>query len=422
MQNKSSKLLSILLSFMMAITALMPIGGSAATMGTDYDNHWAKEAIVKALNAGILKGYPDGSIKPEQTMTRAEFYSMVNAAFGYTQEANVSFVDMYASAWYVPVLKIASAAGYLQSIDGYVRPDDYITRGEVAIYLRDIKNLGRAAVGTSLTDINTATPEAQEAILSILEAKIMQGTPNMTFMPKSKVKRSEALTALTNAMAYVSTNTVYKKIGTYGTANQTTTINTNVIIQSGDIVLKNMIINGNLIIDRDVYQGIVTLDNVTVKGNTYVNGGGADSIYFINVTAGNLYVSKTDGPVRIIASGTSDITNVMAASEVRLVETTLTSAGFRNITIENSTASTMQISLLGVAAESVKVKVHGITLISDVTSTISTLVVEAANTKVQGLGTIALAELKVSGTTFEKAPTRVVLADGVTAPQIVTPK
>lgn len=422
MRNKSSKLLSILLSFMMAITALMPIGGSAATIGTDYDNHWAKAAIVKALEAGILKGYPDGSIKPDQVMTRVEFYSMVNAAFGYTEQANVSFVDMYPLAWYTPVLKTAYAAGYLHSIDGYVRPNDYITRGEVAIYLCTIKDLGRATKGTLLTDINKATPEAQEAILSILEAKIMQGTPSMTFMPKSSIKRSEALTALTNAMAYVSTNTIYKKIGTYGTANQTTTINTNVIIQSGDIVLKNMIINGTLIIDRDVSQGIVTLDNVTVKGNTYINGGGADSIHFINVNANNVYVAKTDGAVRIIASGSSDITNVVSATEVKLVETALTGAGFRNILVENSVATGTHISLLGVSAENVKIKVPGVTLISDATSTIYTLVVEAANTKVQGLGTIALAELKVSGTTFEKAPTKVTLADGVTAPLIVTPK
>ncbi len=168
MRKKSSKVLSILLSFMMTITALMPVWSSAATSsGKDYDHHWAKSAIIKALDMGILKGYSDGSIKPDQKMTRMEFFSMVNAAFGYTVEADVSFVDMYPSAWYTPVIKRAFVAGYLSTI----------------------KSLGTASVGSKLSDLNKATPEGYEAILSILEAKIMQGTPDKLFMPKADIKR-----------------------------------------------------------------------------------------------------------------------------------------------------------------------------------------------------------------------------------------
>ena len=422
MRKKLSKLLSVLLSSMMVITAFMPIGSSASTSGTDYDHHWAKSAIVKALDAGILKGYPDGSVKPDQLMTRVEFFSMVNAGFGFHEEANIGFIDMNPSAWYAPVLGKAYSAGYLISLDGYVRPNDYITREEVALFLSAIKYLGAANTTNSLSDLDKATPEGKEAIMSILDAKIMRGTPSMTFMPKAKIKRSEALTALTNAMAYVVTDVTYNKVGTYGSASQATTINGNVTIMSGDITLKNMVIKGNLNIDKEVNEGIVTLDNVTVKGNTHINGGGVNSIYFINVMADNVYASKTEGAVRIVASGTTDVKNVIASSEIRLVETAMTGPGFGNVLVQYPVVNQMQVALIGLNGTNIQIKATGVTLLADVSSSLGTVTIEAANTIVQGQGLIALADLKVSGTTFEKAPVKTTLAVGVTAPLIVAPK
>ncbi len=39
----------------------------------DYEGHWAEEYIKKAINAGYMSGYPDGSFKPDNPITRAEF-------------------------------------------------------------------------------------------------------------------------------------------------------------------------------------------------------------------------------------------------------------------------------------------------------------------------------------------------------------
>jgi hypothetical protein len=39
----------------------------------DYEGHWAQPYIEKAINAGYMTGYPDGSFKPDNPITRAEF-------------------------------------------------------------------------------------------------------------------------------------------------------------------------------------------------------------------------------------------------------------------------------------------------------------------------------------------------------------
>lgn len=415
MRKKSRKLLSVVLSILMTTTAMLP---AWAATGTDYDNHWAKPAIIKALESGILKGYPDGSIKPDNLMTRAEFFSMVNNAFGYTEMASVKFSDVKESAWYATVFKKAFAAGYLDTLDGYVRPNDYITREEVAVCLSIVKSLGAAKSSSSLMDLDKATPEGKAAILSVLEAKIMKGTPDNTFMPMAKTKRSEALTALINAMDYVSNNTVYNKAGTYGLANETTTIKGNVIIKTGGVTLKNIVVTGDLTIAKEVGEGNVTLDTVTVKGNTYVNGGGVNSVYFINVVTGDVFVQKTDGPVRIVASGDSAIKQLLASGDVKLVETALTGTGFGSIVVQKNAAAGVDITLVGVNADSIQIEAPGVTLNADATSTINKLVVDAANTKVEGQGVISNAEVNVSGTTFEKAPVKTTVAEGVSAPTV----
>jgi hypothetical protein len=43
----------------------------------DYEGHWAQSSIEKVISEGIMSGYPDGSFKPDQPVTRAELASVL---------------------------------------------------------------------------------------------------------------------------------------------------------------------------------------------------------------------------------------------------------------------------------------------------------------------------------------------------------
>ncbi|OEH92827.1 N-acetylmuramoyl-L-alanine amidase [Bacillus solimangrovi] len=45
---------------------------------SDYENHWAKQSIEKAINKGVMKGYGDGLFKPDQLLTRAELATVLD--------------------------------------------------------------------------------------------------------------------------------------------------------------------------------------------------------------------------------------------------------------------------------------------------------------------------------------------------------
>lgn len=48
-----------------------------AEVPTDYDGHWAEEAIRWAMAEGLMQGYPDGSFKPDSPVTRAELATIL---------------------------------------------------------------------------------------------------------------------------------------------------------------------------------------------------------------------------------------------------------------------------------------------------------------------------------------------------------
>ncbi|MGI6145153.1 MAG: S-layer homology domain-containing protein, partial [Peptococcia bacterium] len=55
----------------------------------DIENHWAVRQISDWLNKDLVGGYTDGTFKPDNSITRAEFIALVNRAFGFTETVPV---------------------------------------------------------------------------------------------------------------------------------------------------------------------------------------------------------------------------------------------------------------------------------------------------------------------------------------------
>lgn len=417
------KSVSLILSMLMVFSAFVPVFG--ATTASDYDNHWAKDVIQSAVTSGVVKGYPDGSFKPDNAITRAEFFTLVNNSMQFTASSAVAYTDVAANAWYAPVIARAQAAGYISGYpDGSIHPDGNITRQEAAVVLSRLKSLTAASSTLAFTDASAVGAWSKLAVIAVVEAKIMIGYPDGSFQPQAQIKRAEALVAINNGVNYpgisIITGTVYDKAGVFGSATESATIEGNVVIKAAGVTLQNTIVNGDLTITKDVGEGDVTLKNVTVKGDIHVNGGGVNSIYLIDVTAGKLYVMKDNGPVRIVASGTTEIDEVIVGSDVILEEVDLTGTGFVKITVEKNAAGGIDITLINVKLDSVDIMAEGVTLNMDKNSTIGTLTLDA-KAAITGTGVVTDAVINASGVTFQTKPINMTVATDVTPPVITPP-
>ena len=201
MHKYSNKSLALILSILLVFSAILPV--SAATSVSDYESHWAASDIRSGIAAGIITGYSDGTFRPENAITRAEFFVLVNNAFKYTTTAAIAYTDVTGNAWYAPVIGKAKAAGYINGYpDGGIHPDGNISRQEVAVVLSRINKLTSSSITLPYTDAADVASWSKQAIIAAAEAKIMVGYPEGDFKPEAAIKRAEALVAVMNCYSH----------------------------------------------------------------------------------------------------------------------------------------------------------------------------------------------------------------------------
>lgn len=132
-------------------------------------DHWAKDVIDRVTKMGLMEGYPDGSFKPEQTITRAEMASLVARLNNTTVGNGESFSDV-SGHWAKKAIESAKAAGIINGYeDGTFRPEAKLTRAEAVTMFS--KLLGRGPLNGA-TPKWTDVPSSHWAFGYIQEASI----------------------------------------------------------------------------------------------------------------------------------------------------------------------------------------------------------------------------------------------------------
>ena len=405
-----------------ALAAMMILASSTASFAANFNDlsqaSWAKTMIGEWSSRGIVSGYPDGTFRPNNNITRAEFATLVQKAFELESVEKAQFQDVSSDAWYYSAVGTLASLGVVGGYeDGTFRPNGFITRAEAAAIMTNLNNLSQNPEAVKVfTDHNAIASWAKGHVGAAAEAKFMSGYPDGSFRASNTITRAESVATLNNVIGpvapveVVSEDLVINQAGTYGgTEVEYKFVSGNVSVNTQDVTLKNMVIEGNLILGEGIGEGDAILENVTVKGDTEVLGGGANSIYIRNSRLKNIIVAKKNNSIRIVAEGTSTFGTITAKSGVKLEEKNLVnSEGFGEVIIEEGAEG--EIILEGNFSK-VTVKAAGVTIRLPEGSKIAEITINAA-VKIVGQGTIEKAVVSVNGVEFEKAPTRVEAAPG----------
>ena len=111
-----------------------PVKGQtyAAGLSDIYADDWYANTVGYAVQKGIVSGYPDGTFKPNQPITRAEFSSIASRFADLTEEKDLNFSDLKASHWGYKAIRLAASNGWISGYpDNTFRPEQAITRAEV---------------------------------------------------------------------------------------------------------------------------------------------------------------------------------------------------------------------------------------------------------------------------------------------------
>lgn len=176
----------------------------AAASFTDIAGHWAEAAIKEAVAAGIVKGYVDGTFKPNQTVTRAEFSVMLMGALKAEGEgAALTFTDQAKiAAWAKEAVALAVKAEIIGGYpDGSFRPSDNILRMEMVSMIAKGAGLTlESDAATSFADDKDIPAWAKSAVKAVSDKGIIQGRTGNVFAPKATASRADAITVIMNML------------------------------------------------------------------------------------------------------------------------------------------------------------------------------------------------------------------------------
>lgn len=322
MLKKSLKLFSLILTTVMILSLSVP----SFAQSSDYSNSWAAVQIAKWMDSGVFIGNPDGSFKPQASITRAEFATVLTRLYGLKNKGSSTYSDVKGAAWYADAVSMVTEAGLMKGDGINFRPGDPISRQEAAVVFarglnlkaKDLKVLDKFA------DSGKIASWSRDAFAASVENGYISGRSADTAAPEGNITRAETAKLIDNTAGIL-----LNKAGTYSESTAK-----NLVINTGSVILKNMTVNGDLLLAQGIGEGDVTLENVLVKGRTIVRGGGENSIVLNNTSLqGTLLVIKQDGKVRIVAKGSTDVTSVELNSGARLQEQGSTGAGFGGIQV-----------------------------------------------------------------------------------------
>lgn len=217
---------------LLAISAVLVCCGlSAATVSaanvtfSDVNyNDASGQAIKKMTDAGYLKGYPDGTFKPDAPITRAELTTVFNSVFGYKEIADKDIKDFTdntdTAAWYYNAVRIAQSNGYINGFnDNTFRPQSNFTREQTSVVIALAGKLENKEIKPVILD--DVSPWALEYVNTVINNDIIPPEAGL-FRAKENITRAEVCKALAHFVSNAETTTAAESKSEMTTASATT--------------------------------------------------------------------------------------------------------------------------------------------------------------------------------------------------------
>ena len=117
MKKKFKKLIGLVVAGVMLISAVSTVFAASAADFSDFPSGWSKEAMLAAVDNGLLIGYEDNTVRPKSNLTRAEMATIITRSFGAKTTADISkYTDVSPSDWFYDSIAKVVKMGAMQGV------------------------------------------------------------------------------------------------------------------------------------------------------------------------------------------------------------------------------------------------------------------------------------------------------------------
>lgn len=176
-----------------------PTQGTVSFPDVSQD-YWARPFIQALAERNIIAGFPDGTYKPEQPVTRAEFAAIIQKAFNQNRVRQLptgGFRDIRSNFWAAQAITTAFETGFLSGYpDNTFRPNQQITKVQAVVSLASGLGLtggDTAILASSYTDANAIPTYAVSQVAGATQASVVVNYPDIrVFNPEVPLTRADA--------------------------------------------------------------------------------------------------------------------------------------------------------------------------------------------------------------------------------------
>lgn len=155
-------------------------------------SHWAYSPVIYLAEKFILNGYLDGTFKPENNITRAEFAKIIVSATGSIDPYALStFNDVDNKDWYYSYVSTAYSMGYITGYpNGTFRPNDNITRADICTIVNRVLKAENSSSST-FKDDSSIPLYAKDAVYALNSKGVINGYQDGSFAPLTFATRAQ---------------------------------------------------------------------------------------------------------------------------------------------------------------------------------------------------------------------------------------
>jgi hypothetical protein len=170
----------------------------------DVATHWSRAAVNNMGSRLVITGYEDGTFRPEEPITRAEFAAIVVRALGLRLPTQaVPFSDVKSGDWFYEAVRLAHENGIISGYsDGTFRPDSLITREEAMAMIRRAMSVAKLSAGTggeaavaAFKDAKSVSDWSLAAVRACVSVGLANGSDGY-LRPQASITRAETATML----------------------------------------------------------------------------------------------------------------------------------------------------------------------------------------------------------------------------------
>ncbi len=256
-----------IISIILACSFMLSMSVMAADF-SDMPNDWSTAALEAAVENGLLAG-DGGRIRPNDFLTRAEMATIMVRACGAIDEGDLSaYSDVPSDKWYYSAMAKAVAMGAFTGADGKLNPENNITRQEAFVVLARVFSLNidkdiDTGILKQFKDFEQIAKWAEKEVATIVENGYVKGDANGKINPENNISRAEFAAVMDRLVSYYIDDASVTTIPSDG----------NVMVRAQGIKLDGIKSDKMIIIGEGVGKTDVTIVNAELSDRLVIRGG-----------------------------------------------------------------------------------------------------------------------------------------------------